>query len=524
MPEEKNVMRLAKPLHKGIWRLVFSRFFVILLLVLLQVGLAAALFRWLRLYWSYYSILQALFSLGMILYLFNNRMDSSAKLSWLMLIAVAPFAGAFFLFYTRTNLGQRAIRSRALELIDSTKRLLPQDPATARRARDADEGLDALHTFLNRNGCFPVYGDSSVRYFPGGEAFLEVLLEALERAERYIYMEFFIIEEGCMWGSVLDILARKAAQGIDVRVLYDGMCEISNLPPDYAERLTAVGIRAKAFSRIRPLLSTHYNYRDHRKIVVIDGKTAFTGGVNLADEYINRKKRFGHWKDAAIALHGGAAQSYALMFLQMWNITESEADFSALSPAEPAGAGEGEGGYVLPFADNPLDGVKVGETVYMDILYRAVRYVHIMTPYLILDGELEAALKYAAERGVDVKLILPGLPDKRAAYALAKSHYPSLIRSGVKIYEYTPGFIHSKVFVSDGERAVVGTINLDYRSLYHHFECAAYLCKTPCIPSIEADFDATLPLCRRVTPESMKREKLFYKLLGPLLKLVAPLM
>ena len=255
---------------------------------------------------------------------------------------------------------------------------------------------------------------------------------------------------------------------------------------------------------------------------MIDGKVAFNGGVNLADEYINERERFGHWKDTAVMLRGDAVRSFTLMFLQMWNLTEQTPDFSPTLLVSPKV--ENAQGFVMPYGDCPLDEDKVGEAVYMDMLYRATDYVHIMTPYLILDGELETALKYAAQRGVDVKLILPGIPDKKPAYALAKSHYAALLSAGVKIYEYTPGFVHAKVFVSDDNRAVVGTINLDYRSLYHHFECATYLYRTPCIADIERDFAATLKKCRVVTKESIRHEKLYYKLMGGVMKVIAPLM
>ena len=336
-------------------------------------------------------------------------------------------------------------------------------------------------------------------------------------------MEYFIVEEGYMWGRILDILTRKAKEGVEIRVMYDGMCEMSTLPVDYWKLLNAQGIKAKPFSAIKPVISSHYNYRDHRKILVIDGKVAFNGGVNLADEYINRVERFGHWKDTAVMLKGPAVRSFTLMFLQMWYVGEKEADYQsylAPAPTEERDAA----GYVMPYCDCPLDEDKVGEAVYMDILNRATDYVHIMTPYLILDGELETALRFAAQRGVDVRLILPGTPDKKMAYALAKTHYKSLTEAGVKIYEYTPGFVHAKVFVSDDHKAVVGTINLDYRSLYHHFECATYLYKTDCIPEIEKDFRETLAKCRPVTAESIKNEKLSVKAVGQLAKLISPLM
>ena len=520
--DDKTVFRLAKPQRKGLLRLVFSRFFLIVLLLAAQVLLSVSFFAWLRGYVPYLTVVQTIFTLIMVVYLFNSEMDSTGKLSWMLLIAVLPVAGAVLLFFTQTNAGHRLVKQRVETLIDETKTLLPQAADTAELAHDGS-GTDDLARYLSRSGCFPLYNRTAVHYFPSGEAKFEAMLREIDRAERFIFLEYFIIEEGYMWGEILRRLIAKAQQGVAVRVMFDGMCQMKMLPANYVNLLEAQGIRARAFSPIRPLVSSHYNYRDHRKILVIDGRVAFTGGVNLADEYINRVERFGHWKDAAVMLEGDAVKSFTLMFLQMWNIYEKEPewkpwiDASAPLPAAP-------GGWVLPYADCPLDGEKVGETVYMDILNRATDYVHIMTPYLILDGELETALLYAAKRGVDVKLILPGVPDKKLAWALAKAHYRTLTAAGVQIYEYTPGFVHAKVVTSDGVKAVVGTINFDYRSLYHHFECAAYLYRVPCIDEIERDFQQTLARCRQVTQESIQNEKLFYRLTGTLLRFIAPLM
>ncbi len=336
-------------------------------------------------------------------------------------------------------------------------------------------------------------------------------------------MEYFIVDEGIMWGRILETLARKAKQGVDVRVMYDGSCEFALLPHDYPKRLEAFGIQCKVFAGVTPFVSTHYNYRDHRKILVVDGHTAFNGGVNLADEYINQKEKFGHWKDTAVMLKGEAAKSFTLMFLQMWELDEAKEESSKFL-SYPTVLHKQAEGYVIPYGDCPLDNDKLGERVYMDILNRSLKYVHIMTPYLILDGELETALKFAAERGVEVALVLPGIPDKAVPYALAKTHYASLLESGVKIYEYTPGFVHAKVFVSDGAEAVVGTINLDYRSLYHHFECATYLYRVGCIGEIEADFQDTIAKSRQVTKETVRGEKWQVKLTGRLMKAIAPLM
>lgn len=518
-----EILRLAKPRGKGLISLIFSRFFVVVILILIQIALYVAAVLWLEDYIPHFVVTQTVFTVAMLIYLFNSRMDSTAKLTWTFIIAILPLFGAILLLFTQTNIGHRHIKKRAAETIEETRDALQQPAGVLEELSGDGQATDDLVRYLNRSGCFPAYAGCETTYFPQGEDKFEAVLEELRKAERFIFLEYFIIEEGYMWGKVLEILIEKAAAGVEVRVMYDGMCEKSLLPSKYCDLLTEKGIKARAFSKITPFLSSHYNYRDHRKILVIDGKVAFTGGANFADEYINRKERFGHWKDAAVMIKGDAARSFTLMFLQMWNIVKDDEDIRKYletggdAPARPSG-------YVIPFGDCPLDEDKVGETVYMDILSRAGTYVHIMTPYLILDGEMETALKYAAQRGVDVSIILPGIPDKKLAYSLAKTHYSALLDAGVNIYEYTPGFIHSKVFVSDDTKAVVGTINLDYRSLYHHFECAAYMYKTDCVSDVEADFEATLPKCRRVTHETVKNENLLYKIAGALMKFVAPLM
>jgi len=525
MSEQDIVTRLAKPKRKGILGLIFSRFFIIVLLILIEAAVVILPGILLTTYLHHFYIVLALLSVVILIYLFNSKMDSSAKLTWMLCIAVLQIAGALMLLFTKLNAGQRMVKERSEKMVAKTKDAIRQDPEVSARLRDEDSYTDDLLTYLNRSGCFPAFAKTETTYFPSGEKKFEAMLEEIAKAEEYIFLEYFIIEEGYMWGKILDILIAKAKAGVDVRVMYDGMCEISTLPFDYDQRLAKEGIKAKSFSPIRPFLSSHYNYRDHRKICVIDGKVAFNGGVNLADEYINRTERFGHWKDTAVMLKGDAVRSFTLMFLQMWNVLTETPDFSeALAPVPDFEGEVHPSGYVIPYCDTPLDEDKVGETVYMDILNRAGGYVHIMTPYLILDGELETALKYAGMRGIDVKLILPGIPDKKVAYSLAKSHYRSLLQAGVKIYEYTPGFVHAKVWTSDDEKAVVGTINLDYRSLYHHFECATYMYRTDCISDIERDFQETLAKCRPVTEESIQETETFYKIMGPIAKLIAPLL
>ncbi|MBQ7500151.1 MAG: cardiolipin synthase [Clostridia bacterium] len=517
-----GIYRLAKPKKKGLLHLIFSRIGIFALLIALQVLLYVAFYSWLDSWLPIFSAFMTVFTVVMIIYLFNCGMDSSAKLTWMLVIAVLQVPGAVFLYFTQTNVGHRKLSRRSEEMIETTRNAIPQSESVLNALEGDASGTGDLAGYLDRSGCFPVYENTSVTYFPTGEEKFAAMLEAIAAAKKFIFMEYFIVEEGYMWGRILELLVEKAAAGVDVRVMYDGMCEMSTLPGNYCKLLTEKGIKAKSFSPIIPVVSSHYNYRDHRKILVVDGETAFNGGVNLADEYINRIERFGHWKDTAVMLRGEAVKTFTLLFLQMWNLDEPEPHFREWVEV-PANVPEDSDGFVMPYGVCP-DGKHVGEAVYMDIINRANDYVHIMTPYLILDGELETALRYAAERGVDVRLILPGIPDKPAAYSLAKSHYKRLVASGVKIYEYTPGFIHAKVFVSDDIKAVVGTINLDYRSLYHHFECATYMYKTSCVADIERDFLETQEKCRRVSDQTIKDEKLSLKLMGSVMKLIAPLM
>lgn len=522
--EVKNMgMRLIKKGKRGLLSIIFSRFWIMSILVILQFVVLAAGVFWFSEYRQHYDVVKNFFVAWMVLYLLNHPMNSNAKITWLVLIVLFPVFGVSLFWFTQTELGHRVEKARLEQIISSTKTSIPQKKEVLEKIAEESPETETLVHYLSRSGCYPIYDKTDVTYFPSGEAKFEELLKQLEQAKDFIFLEYYIVEEGIMWGQVLETLVKKAAEGVEVRVMYDGTCESFLLPYDYPKRLQKYGIKCKMFAPVTPFLSTHYNYRDHRKIVVIDGKVAFTGGVNLADEYINERLRFGHWKDTAVMLRGEAVKSFTLMFLQMWNIEEMQADYYKYINVQAVPVKHAKG-YVMPYGDCPLDDDKTGERVYMDILNRANKYVHIMTPYLIIDGEMETALRFAAKRGVDVKIILPGIPDKKMPYALAKTHYKHLLDSGVKIYEYTPGFVHAKVFISDDCKAVVGTINLDYRSLYHHYECAAYMYKTDCIADIEQDFTETLEKCRRVTTESLKKEKLGMKIVGWVLKVVAPLM
>lgn len=516
-------LTLLKKGQKGIIHAIFSRFGLVLLMLAAQVLILFSAFRWFGQFLPHIFGGTVLFTFIIVICLLNSRINPTSKITWLIVIMLLPVFGVLLFCYTRSELGHRALKGYFHKIITDTKESIPQSGETMGHLTGEAPGVAALAHYMHRSGCHPVYEHTAVTYFPLGEDKFEEMLKQLEAAEQFIFMEYFIVDEGLMWGRVLEILARKAAAGVDVRMMYDGTCEFALLPRDYPKRLRALGIKCKVFAPVAPFISTCYNYRDHRKILVIDGHTAFNGGVNLADEYINQKEKFGHWKDTAVMLKGEAVKSFTLMFLQMWRIGERQEEYERFlsCPALPV---ETAKGYVIPYGDCPLDDDRLGERVYMDILNRSLSYVHIMTPYLILDGEMETALKFAAERGVEVILLLPGIPDKAVPYALAKTHYASLLESGIRIYEYMPGFVHAKVFVSDSSEAVVGTINLDYRSLYHHFECATYMYRTDCIREIEADFQSTLAKCRQVTMETVRREKWTVKLTGRLMKAIAPLL
>jgi len=520
---DRKVRRLMDKSRRGLKNMIFSRLGLILLLLLIQILMLIWGMNWFADFIPHLFGSTLVFNLLMIVILLNSSTDPSAKLTWLVVIMLMPILGSLLYLYTRRDIGHRALKKRITTLARETRFDLQQDPEVMSHLFATDPGAAGLARYTARCGCHPLWSNTRVTYFSSGEEKLNALLASLEQAERFIFLEYFIIDEGIMWGQVLDVLAEKAQAGLEVRVMIDGTCEFTTLSHDYPAKLKKLGIKCKYFAPAAPFISTHYNYRDHRKIVVIDGQTGFTGGVNLADEYINIKERFGHWKDVAIKLEGDAVRSFTVMFLQMWAMDGSSSETAHFLRHRPIHLPD-SAGFVMPYGDCPLDGNQVGERVYMDILYRAKRYVHIMTPYLILDSSMENALKYAAERGVDVHLILPGIPDKKSAWWLARTHYASLMASGVKISEYTPGFIHAKVFVADDIEAVVGTINLDYRSLYHHFECAAYLHSMPCIKDIEQDFRATLRQCTRITEKRLAQIPWTHKVAGAVLKAIAPLM
>lgn len=508
--------------RKGAMRVIYGRTAIIAVSFLAQIILIGGVVNFFRPYIPMFFGGYMVLGLGIVLLILNKETTPETKLMWTVITMLLPLVGAALYVYVETQPGYRLLAKRLNDIYKQTEAFVQQDEAVLDALEQKDIGTAQLARYVHKNGNFATYQNTEVTFFPLGEDKFAAMLTELERAEQFIFMEYFILKEGYMWEKILEILERKVQAGVEVRVMYDGTCAMFDLPFRYPELLKAKGIQCKMFAPIRPILSTHYNNRDHRKILVIDGKVGFTGGVNIGDEYINRVEKHGHWKDTAVMLKGDAVQGLTMMFLQMWNVTEKEPEYGKyLQKAEKASQAKG---FVLPYGDSPFDDEPVGETVYMDILNRAKKYVHIMTPYLIIGQSMITALTFAAKRGVDVKLILPHIPDKKFVFALAKSHYKELLKAGVRIYEYTPGFVHAKIFTSDDEKAVVGTINLDYRSLYLHFECAAFLYQVEEIAEIEKDFQRTLEKCQEVTLENRKKGTFFLRLEGWLLKWLAPLM
>ncbi len=508
-------------------RIIFGRTALVVMSLLLQISILLAGFRFLSHYMVYIYGGFTLLSAFVILYVVNKDENPSFKLAWIIPITVIPVFGTLLYLFLELQWEGKIINRKLRENISDTQPYLKQNPRYMEQLAKTSRSNANLAAYIENSGSYPVYGNTNVKYYPVGEEMFEDMKKELEKAKRFIFMEYFIVERGEMWDSLLEILERKVQEGVEVRFMYDGMCCLVLLPYSYPRELRAKGLKAKMFAPIRPALSTYQNNRDHRKILVIDGHTAFTGGINLADEYINRKVRFGHWKDTGIMVKGDAVTSFTMMFLQMWNITEKEPEDYGRYLRDPEFFYPPElsmEGFVIPYGDSPLDQETVGELVYLDIINTARNYVHIMTPYLILNYELVQALQFAAKRGVETIIIMPHIPDKEYAFLLAKAHYEELIRAGVQIYEYTPGFVHAKVFTSDDEKAVVGTINMDYRSLYLHFECAAYIYRNEVIKDVERDFKETLAKSQVITLEECRHYPWYKKFAGRVLRLFAPLM
>ena len=501
---------------------VFSRTVVTALLIVIQVAWLAALLLQLGNSLPAIQTVLRILSLVAILFVIKSDMNPSYKIGWVLLIAVLPILGGLMYVIFGNKRPTKYMREMLrAQLEKSAEYLGTQESITG----ELDGGAAGLFKYLEGSAGYPTAKNTTVRYYRVGEEMYADLLPELEKAEKFIFLEYFIIRPGEMWDGVLEILKRKAAAGVDVRIIYDDMGCIDILPANYNATLEGWGIRTMAFNRFVPAVSLVMNNRDHRKITVIDGKVGFTGGINISDEYINVKERFGHWKDTGLMLKGPGVFNLTLMFLEMWNAFNKDGDgYAEFIPDSFEECGSADDGYVLSFSDSPLDNESVGESVYTDMLYQAKDYIYITTPYLAIDSELQTALCMAAKRGVDVRMITPGIPDKKLVYRLTRSYYPTLLRAGVKIYEYTPGFIHAKSFVCDDKLCVVGTINMDYRSLYLHFENGCWFCGCDAVADMRRDFEELFAVSTEVTAQYAGKRERCVRGINGILRLFGPLM
>lgn len=508
-------------------KLLSSRLSVTFFLILLQLVWIVLIFMRLAGYSQIITSALKVLSLLMTLYIISHAEVPAYRMGWVLLIMALPIFGGLLYLLLGEKRPARKLRLRLEKGMAKHGEILCQDPEVAEALKEHSPRAAGLSAYIANYGRYPVWQNTQVKYHPLGDDQFEDMLTALKQAERFIFLEYFIIEEGYMWNSVLDILAEKVQQGVDVRVIYDDLGCLTKLPSAYNRKLAKLGIKCLVFNPFIPVVSLVMNNRDHRKMMIIDGHTAFTGGINLADEYINHIVRFGHWKDTGVMLRGEAVWNFTIMFLEVWNaFFNDDEDYSTFCPVAPTEEGFSGDGFVQPFCDSPLDEETVSVNVYLDILSQAKDYVYILTPYLAISDELHLALCAAAKRGVDVRMVLPGTPDKKIAYRLSRSYYLPLMEAGVRIYEYTPGFMHAKSYVSDDSLAVVGTINMDYRSLYLHFECGVLMVDSSAIEALKNDALQLFQVSHEVTPAERRRgpfRSLAGGLIDAVLRVFAPL-
>lgn len=472
--------------------------------------------------WIPYAL--TLVSIVVVIYIVSRDENTAYKLTWIVQVLAFPIFGGLFYLLFKFQSSTKKIEELQKKAERETEELFLLSGDRFEEACAIAPECRHQMRYLRHYAGFPVYQKTQTDYLTPGEALFEALKEELKKAKRYIFLEFFIVHEGLMWDSILEILTERAAAGVEVRLMYDDMGCFFLLPKDYPEQLAARGILCTVFNPFRPVLSVLQNNRDHRKIAVIDGEVAFTGGINLADEYINAIVKYGHWKDAAVMLKGEAAWSFALMFLRLWNAcNRDEEDYAWYYPWRDKPCPYADDGLTQPYCDSPTDSENVGEQVYLQIINNAKEYVYINTPYLIIDDLLVSALTQAAKSGVDVRIVTPYRWDKKLVHMTTRSYYRQLIKAGVRVYEYSKGFIHSKTFVSDDAVATVGTCNLDFRSLYLHFECGAWMYKSRAVWQVKEDFLTNLEKCQEIRAEDCDHN-VIVRLIQDALRLFAPLM
>ena len=514
--------------------LLWSRFVFIAFLIVVQFFWLVVVFYRLSDKFAYANYVIRVVAVAVVLHIVNRNMNPNNKLLWTFLILLSPVFG-LFLYLVFGRRGAIAVKRKKMDAIKvEMLKHIRSTPEVNQNMKIQDKTVYRQMKYINDWSGYPVYRNTTTKYYKCGEEMFPDMITALEQAQQFVFMEYYIVEAGYMLYRILEILERKVQAGVDVRLIYDDIGSIGTVPKDFAKTLKAYGIKCMPFQPFQPFMSVLMNNRDHRKMMIIDGKTGFIGGTNLADEYINHVERYGYWKDTAVRLDGAAVQSMTLMFLAMWEYVGGKKEDAELFLGSDVQSGEclssgnylngDEDGFVQPYCDCPFDEEYVGETVYLNIINQALDYVYIFTPYLIIDNEMLTSLINAAKRGVDVRIVTPGVPDKRIIYWITQSYYRVLIESGVKIYQYRPGFLHAKSFLCDDKIATVGSVNLDYRSLYLHFECGVFLYRCKAVEELKKDCMEVFACSDEVTISFCEKQHVFIQLFQGVMRLLAPLL
>lgn len=512
-------------MFRKILSLFYNKIMIVTVLILIQLIVFFGIVFKLSEYFVVIYFLLITLSFCMSVYIVNKNDNPTYKIAWVLLIMGLPvFGGLIYLLFGGQKV-PKELQSRDDAAVGDYQEIIWQNTEIMEQLEIEDTVAHKQANYLWKNAIFPIYTHTETTFFSIGEDKFVAMIEELNKAEKFIFLEYFIIAPGYMWDTILDILIEKVKQGVEVRVMYDDAGCITTLPPYYCDILKKLGIKAKVFNPIKPRLAMQMNNRDHRKIFIVDGKVGMTGGINLADEYINKVERFGHWKDSAVMIKGEAVWNLTLMFLQFWNYDEELKDnvFDFKASLEEFDGIENDG-FVQPFSDSPTDEENVGEYTHINMINGATKYVYVSTPYLIIDNEMKTALLLAAKNGIDVRILVPHIPDKWYVFCVTRSNYECLIDGGVKIYEYTPGFIHSKTFVADDKVAIVGTVNMDYRSYYLHYECGVWFYKSKVVMDVKQDYIQTLAKSHLVTLEECHNVRFSVRIMRAVLNLFSPMM
>lgn len=505
-------------------KMITNRIVVTAFMIILELLLLLGIFWRTVQYSGYIMMFFSLLSVLYAIYLVCKDGNASYRIGWILVILALPPFGCFIYMLWGDKKPSKRLQHKLRRSYAGFTDFSEKNAALYKALEAENPRVAATTHYIKKTSSYPLWNNTEVTYYATGETMFEAMLEAIKQAKHYIFLEYFIVEEGVMWGRMLEALLEKAREGVEIRMLYDDMGSVTLLPFGYAKKLEKMDphIKCIPFNQVVPFLAMVMNNRDHRKILVVDGHTGFTGGINLADEYINERERFGHWKDTGVKLVGEGVFNLAVMFMEMWNAsgTEKLTEKKYLSNVD---INVEAAGFVQPYGDDPLDNENVGEDVYLEILNQAQEYVYITTPYLILDDELKSAFIRAAKRGVDVRIITPGIPDKKIIFRLTRANYLPLIEAGVQIYEYTPGFVHAKSFLADDKMGVVGTINLDYRSLYLHFECGVFMYDVPALADLKKDMQDLMDMSHKINKGDV-HTKAIGRLFDGLLRVLAPLL